>query len=100
MTERMGSSQSPRDRVLWLLTNNRGRITRARLRAHTGMRYALLDFILLELYREGRIKMEDNIITLVYQLLILRFKGMIIWRFEIISFLWYKPKFGYLAKAG
>jgi hypothetical protein len=65
MTERMGPSQSPRDRVLWLLTTSGGRITRARLRSHTGMRYALLDPILVELSREGRIKTEDDIITLL-----------------------------------
>ena len=62
---RSGPSQSPRDRVLWLLINHGGMISRARLRSRAGMRYALLDPILLDLYREGRIKMEDDIITLL-----------------------------------
>ena len=35
-------SQSPRDRILWILVNNGGKMERSRLRARTGMRYALL----------------------------------------------------------
>jgi hypothetical protein len=50
-------SQSPRDRILWILANNGGKMERSRLRASTGMRYALLNPILEELVREGRIKM-------------------------------------------
>ena len=49
-------SQSPRDRILWILANNGGRMERSRLRAATGMRYALLNPLLKELAREGRIK--------------------------------------------
>jgi hypothetical protein len=37
---------------------------RDRLRAATGMRYALLDPILEELAKEGRIKIEKGMITL------------------------------------
>ena len=51
------SSHSPRDRILWILTGNGGKMERSRLRARTGMRYALLNPILEELAREGRIKM-------------------------------------------
>lgn len=51
------SSQSPRDRILWLSANNGGKMELNRLRASTGMRYALLNPILDELVREGRIKM-------------------------------------------
>ena len=49
-------SQSPRDRILWILANNGGKMARSRLRASTEMRYALLNPILEELIREGRIR--------------------------------------------
>ena len=49
-------SQSPRDRILWILADNGGKMERSRLRARTGMRYPLLNPILEELAREGRIK--------------------------------------------
>jgi hypothetical protein len=47
-------SQSPRDRILWTLANNGGGMERSRLRAATGMRYALLNPLLKELAREGQ----------------------------------------------
>ena len=50
-------SQSPRDRILWILANNGGKMERSRLRARTDLRYALLNPILEELSREGKIKM-------------------------------------------
>jgi len=53
-------SQSPRDRILWILANHGGKMERSRLRACTGMRYALLNPILEEQAREGRIKMTVN----------------------------------------
>jgi predicted transcriptional regulator len=53
-------SQSPRDRILWILANNGGKMERSRLRASTGMRYALLNHILEELAREGRIKIASG----------------------------------------
>jgi DNA-binding HxlR family transcriptional regulator len=49
-------SQSPRDRILWLLTNNGGKMERASLRRKIGWRYAVLDPALEELEKEGRIK--------------------------------------------
>jgi hypothetical protein len=62
-------SQSPRDRVLWMLANNGGTMERSRLRAATGMRYALLNPILDELAKEGRIKMtvgrHENLVSLI-----------------------------------
>ena len=62
-------SQSLRDRILWILINNGGKMERSRLRARTGMRYALLNPILEELAREGRIKMsvgkQGNLISLI-----------------------------------
>jgi predicted transcriptional regulator len=61
-------SQSPRDRILWILANNGGKMERSRLRARTGMRYALLNPILDELVREGRIRltasMEGDIVSI------------------------------------
>jgi len=50
-------SESQRDRILWILANNGGKMERSRLRACTRMRYALLNPILEELAREGRIKL-------------------------------------------
>jgi len=58
-------SQSPRDRVLWILTNRGGRMERSRLRRCAGMRYADLDPILLDLAREGRIKISGEMISLI-----------------------------------
>jgi predicted transcriptional regulator len=52
-----GFSQSPHDRILWILGYNGGKMERSRLRARTGMRYELLNPILEELASEGRIKM-------------------------------------------
>jgi hypothetical protein len=59
------ASQSPRDRVLWILSEHDGQLERSRLRRHTGMRYALLDPILEELVIEGRILIEGEIVTLL-----------------------------------
>jgi len=53
-------SQSPRDRILWILMNNGGKMERSRLRAATGMRYALLNPILEELAKEGRIRIATG----------------------------------------
>jgi len=50
-------AKSPLDRILWILANNGGKMERSRLRASTGMRYALLNPIIEELSREGRIKL-------------------------------------------
>lgn len=49
-------SRSPRDHILWLLENNGGKMERAFLRRRIGWRYAILDPILEELEREGKIK--------------------------------------------
>jgi len=62
-------SQSPRDRILWILINNGGKMERSRLRICTGMRYALLNPILDELAREGRIRIatgkDGDLISLI-----------------------------------
>jgi len=54
-------SHSPRDRILWILANNGGKMERSRLRAATGMRYALLNPILDELMKDGRIRIAVTI---------------------------------------
>ena len=62
-------SQSPRDRILWILANNGGKMERSRLRRRMAIRYALLNPILDELAREGRIKMtvgmHEDLISLI-----------------------------------
>ena len=46
-------SQSLSDRILGILANSGGRMEQSRLRASTGIRYALLNPILEELVKEG-----------------------------------------------
>jgi hypothetical protein len=50
------TSSSQSDPILWILANNGGKMERSRLRAATGMRYALLNLILEEPAKEVRIK--------------------------------------------
>jgi hypothetical protein len=57
-------SQSPHDRVLWILSEHGGQMERSRLRRHAGRRYALLDPILEELGRDGKIRVSDEMIAL------------------------------------
>jgi len=58
-------SQSPHHRALWILTEHGGQMERSRLRRYTGMRYALLDPILEELTRDGKVRMEGETPTLI-----------------------------------
>ena len=51
----IGSSQSPRDRILWIITNNGGKMERSDIRRSMAMKYADLDPIHEELAKEGRI---------------------------------------------
>jgi len=51
-------SRSPRDRIPWILANNGGMMERSRLRAATGMRYALLNPILDELARKAGLESQ------------------------------------------
>ena len=44
------------DRILWLLEDNDGKMERALLRRRIGWKYVILDPILKELEKEGRIK--------------------------------------------
>jgi hypothetical protein len=59
------SSQSPRDRILWILNSHAGRMTLGRLRGETGMRYAIINPVLDDLRRKGKIRILDNIIELM-----------------------------------
>lgn len=47
--------QSPRDKILWKLTNYGGMMERSALRRRMGIRYANLDPIREALEKEGRI---------------------------------------------
>jgi DNA-binding MarR family transcriptional regulator len=49
-------SQSPRDRIPWILANHGGKMTRSSVRRHVGIKQADLDIILADLEQEGRIK--------------------------------------------
>ena len=60
-----GPFQSPRDRILWILSNNGGIMKRSRLRARAEMRYELLNPILDELVRECRIRISGEMVTLI-----------------------------------
>ena len=52
------SSQSPRDRIIWILANCGGKIERSILRKRMAMKYSDLDPILAKLAREGRIGID------------------------------------------
>jgi hypothetical protein len=58
-------AQSPRDRILWILSNSGGKLERSLLKRCTGMRYADLDPIHLELARKDRIVISGEKITLL-----------------------------------
>jgi predicted transcriptional regulator len=62
------SSQSPRDHIQWILAGNGGKMELRRLRRASGLRMALLNPILDELMKEGRISItgkDKNIIVLI-----------------------------------
>ena len=56
--------QTPRDRILWVLSSSGGKIERSRLRRCAGMRLAGLEPNLRELAREGRIRITGEMIRL------------------------------------
>jgi len=60
MEYRAGISQPPRDRVLWVLAKFGGKMERGKLRAKVGLRNVLLDAILMELLKEGRIGIDER----------------------------------------
>jgi hypothetical protein len=57
--------QSARDRILWILANHGGKMDRSRLRRCSLMRYAFLDSILAELAREGRIRIDEEMVIII-----------------------------------
>ena len=57
--------QTPRDRILWILSSSGGKMERSRLRRCAGMRLADLEPILGELAQEGKIKITGEIISLI-----------------------------------
>ncbi len=61
----MNPLQSPRDRVLWILTNSGGKMDRSRLRRCAGIKLAELNLILGELAGEGRIRITGEVISLI-----------------------------------
>ena len=58
------SSQSPRDRILWVLSESSGKLDRSSLRRRAGIVLADLDPILAELTRDGRIRMSGEMVSL------------------------------------
>jgi hypothetical protein len=54
------SSQSPRDRILWILSNHGGKMKRDSLRVATGLRLATLNLLLDELATEGKINITPS----------------------------------------
>jgi len=65
MTKRSSSSQSPRDRILWLLANSGGKLARSDLRRSMAMKYSDLDPILKTLVRMDKIRISGETITLL-----------------------------------
>ena len=61
----MTGLQSPRDRILWILTNCSGRMDRSRLRRCAGIKLADLNLILGELAREGRIRITGEVVSIL-----------------------------------
>jgi hypothetical protein len=59
------ASQSPRDRILRLLSNHGGKMERSRLRAFMSVRYVYLNPLLEDLAREGKIRISGEMISIV-----------------------------------
>jgi hypothetical protein len=59
-------AQSPRDRILWILANSGGKMEQSRLMRCAEMKLADLDSIPGELAREGKIRISDEAISLIY----------------------------------
>ena len=57
--------QTPRDRILWILSSSGGKMERSRLRRCAGMKLADLEPILGELAREGRIRITGEMVLLI-----------------------------------
>ncbi|OPY55409.1 MAG: hypothetical protein A4E48_00068 [Methanosaeta sp. PtaU1.Bin060] len=57
-------AQTPRDRILWVLSENDGRMEISRLRRLTNIRNVVLYPLLHELAREGRIMIDGDVIAM------------------------------------
>ena len=57
--------QTPRDRILWIISSSGGKMERSRLRRCAGMRLADLEPILGELAKEGRIRITGEMVSLI-----------------------------------
>jgi len=57
----MTGPQSPRDRILWILSNSGGKMERSRLRRCAGMKYAILTLAILVLVKEEKDRIEDEL---------------------------------------
>jgi len=57
--------QTPRDRILWILSSSGGKIDRSRLRRCAGIKLADLNLILGELAREGRIRITGEVVSIL-----------------------------------
>jgi hypothetical protein len=53
-------SQSPRDRILWILAAHGGKMERSRLKRCMGVEKAYLDPILEDMAKEGGIKVTSD----------------------------------------
>ena len=58
-------SQSPMDRILWILSNRDGKMESSRLRRCAGIWLADLNIILSEQAREGRIRITGEVVSLL-----------------------------------
>jgi hypothetical protein len=58
-------SQSPRDRIFWILANSDGKMDRSRLRRCAGIKLADLNMILGKLARDGRIRTIGEVVSLI-----------------------------------
>ena len=61
----MCSSQSPRYRILWILSNSGGKMERSRLRRCAGIKLANLNPILGELAQADRIRITGEIVSII-----------------------------------
>ena len=61
----MTGPQSPRDRILWILSNRGGKMERSRLRRCAGIKLANLNPILGELAQADRIRITGEIVSII-----------------------------------
>jgi predicted transcriptional regulator len=59
------SSLTPRDRILWILSDSGGTLDRSTLRRRAGLRYVLLGTLLNELVDKGKVRMDGDRVSLL-----------------------------------